>query len=256
MLIRYENLDHDLKPKGKTQCHFSCDVCNSEFKRMYASQVVMSKSPLYDRDYCQKCWRGILNNRTEYKEKLKSRMSQVCSDPEWKKRNSESKKGKINVGDSNGMKGEEARAKASRSRKKMLENPEMRKLISEKTKNAWAEGKFEYVKVGKCKWHTHIKPNGESCKLQGTWELAFAKWMDENEIQYSSHKGRLKYYEDGKERFYYPDFQVGENDFVEIKSDYFLSLQPLKISLVIENNPGVKIELLTKNLLLEKGIKL
>jgi len=59
-----------------------------------------------------------------------------------------------------------------------------------------------------------------------------------------------------KERFYYPDFKLGENYFIEVKSDYFLRLQSNKLSYVLESNPGVKIELLTKNSLLERGVKL
>ena len=255
MLIKYENLDKNLNPMSKTVCYFKCDSCEISYKRAYSSLIKISRSEHYDKDYCSKCWRGILNNRTEYKEYMKLRMSQVCSDPGWRQRNSASKKGKINVGETNGMKSTEAREKASNSRKKMLENPAMKKVFSEGTKRAWAEGKFDNVKVGKCKWFTHVKPGGETCKVQGTWELAFAKWMDENSQQYLTHKGRLQYFENGKERFYYPDFQIGENHFVEIKSDYFLSLQPLKISLVRENNPHVKIELLTKNSLLEKGVR-
>lgn len=255
MLIKYENLDKNLNPKSKTVCHFTCDSCECSYERIYSTFVKMSVSVHYDKDYCSKCWRGILNNRSEYREALKLRMSQVCSDPEWKRRNSQSKKGKINIGETNGMKSAEARAKASISRKKMLENPEMKKVFSEGTKRAWMEGKFDNVKVGKCKWFTHVKPNGDSCKVQGTWELAFAKWMDENDQQYVSHKGRLKYFESGVEKFYYPDFQVGDDHFIEIKSEYFLSLQPQKLSLVRESNPHVKIELLTKNSLLEKGIK-
>jgi len=256
MMISYENFDKQLSPKSKTVCYFRCDACGIEYKRAYSSYVKMSSSPCYDVDYCPKCWRKVLNGREEYRATLKMRMRQICSTPEWKKKNSESKKGKINLGESNGMKKEDARLKASSSRKKLMESEEFRKDIGEKTKRAWEQGKFDGVQVGRCKWLLHVKPDGETCRVQGTWEKAFAIWLDENGIAYETHKGRLRYFENTKERFYYPDFKLGENYFIEVKSDYFLRLQSNKLSYVLESNPGVKIELLTKNSLLERGVKL
>lgn len=82
-------------------------------------------------------------------------------------------------------------------------DPNFRIQASELVRTAWENGKYDNVKVGKCKWFDYIKNDGISCKLQGTWELAYAKWLDLNSIEFISHKGKIHYLDEfGKSRSY------------------------------------------------------
>lgn len=65
--------------------------------------------------------------------------------------------------------------------------------IAEKTRIAWAEGKFDGVKVGRCKWYKYVKRDSSQIKVQGTWELAFVKWADEQGLKFDTHQGKLSY---------------------------------------------------------------
>jgi len=39
------------------------------------------------------------------------------------------------------------------------------------------------------------KRTGETIKVQGTWELAFATWLDKQEINFIAHRGTIKYFD-------------------------------------------------------------
>lgn len=130
--------------------------------------------------------------------------------PEWAaKVSSTSTERRINYGDKNGMKRADARARVSATRKALFAaNPQMRKEIGRAVSAAWAAGKFDGVAVGRCKWYDHVRPDGSVVKLQGTWEVALARRLDELGVFYTAHEGRWAYTLDGVERFYYPDFRV------------------------------------------------
>lgn len=177
--------------------------------------------------------------------------------PEWAKKISEANKGKINIGDSNAMKRMDVRQKMSATRKTLLANPDERRKISESVRKAWRDGKFDGVRVGQCQWFTHTKPDGSVIKLQGTWELVFAKWMDENMIQYSTHKGRIPYLDkNGDKRSYYPDFFVDTwQSWVDVKNDYHFSLQEEKFQQIRKSNPNIQLLILRKVDLETLGVK-
>lgn len=178
------------------------------------------------------------------------------NNPEWAKKISDSFKGKINLGDKNGMKKISARNKVSNSRKEMFKNKKIRKEYSEKTKQAWKDGKFDGVSVGKCKWYKYKKIDGTIIKCQGTWELAFAKWADQNGLNFDTHKGRIPYTdENGEERSYYPDFFVYDwNEYIDIKSDYYWELHKSKFDLIWASNNNITITVLKKQDLANLGI--
>ena len=85
-------------------------------------------------------------------------------------------------------------------------------------------------KASKGQWHCSFKKTrcysfnskfaGE-VKLHGTWELAYAKYLDDNNINWCRPKDRFKYNFDQLKRgygYYTPDFYlVQENIWVEIK---------------------------------------
>ena len=253
MLIKYL----DEKRNRDTRVEFSCDNCNLIYERTIRNWKKMSSSPHYDRDYCRKCWTGVLNRRPEYRAKMVEAIKEMRKrNPDWEKKISEtSKRRKINSGDKNGMKQLEARMKVSKARKKMFEDPEVRKHYSEKNRQAWADGKFDGVRVGQCKWHDYTHSNGTLYKVQGNWELAFIKWLDENDLTFTCHRGRIKYKLGEKEKNYYPDFYVEDwGCYVDVKARHFYSEDKFK---AIEfHNPDIKVKLLFKEDLLKLGVKL
>lgn len=232
-----------------------CDTCNVHHEKFLKNYEKICSNKLYVGDYCNSCWRKILNNRPEYKLAMKEAMSVVCQNDDWRKKNSLSKKGIINIGNNNGMKSVAARKKASETRKRMFQDNANRKLASERMKTCWSEGKFDHVSVGKSKWYKHTKPNGQICSVQGTWELKYAQWLDLKGVEYQTHKDKLVYIdENGESRSYLPDFKLDDNKYVEIKSDYHLSLSPNKIDNVTKCNPNIEIMLLLETDLRELGV--
>jgi hypothetical protein len=67
-------------------------------------------------------------------------------------------------------------------------------------------------KGGRCKWYMVIKPNGESIKVQGSYELRFAKILnkiDETWIKPTIHNREHQFNwidKNGKDHWYTPDF--------------------------------------------------
>ena len=142
---------------------------------------------------------------------------------------SETSMGTINLGDKNGMKSPEARAKASATRKELFKDPEFMQRHIDMTKKAWADGKYDGVKVGRCKWYDYKLQNGETVKVQGKWELAYVKYLDKNNIKFKCHRGRIPYVSNGEEHSYYPDFYLIDSDeYIDVKNDYHWNLQKEK----------------------------
>lgn len=67
--------------------------------------------------------------------------------------------------------------------------------------------------------------------LRSSYELEYAKFLDENKIKYNVEKLRIKYFDSSKniERIAIPDFYLIEsNTIVEIKSSWTLNIQNMK----------------------------
>lgn len=55
-------------------------------------------------------------------------------------------------------------------------------------------------------------------KLHGSWELQYAKWLDENNISWRRPKEKFLYIFKDKERYYTPDFYlIDTKEYIEIK---------------------------------------
>jgi hypothetical protein len=180
--------------------------------------------------------------------------------PEWANLISEThKKNQVNVGEKNGMKKPEVAERMSKTRReKVTSNPEYKNFHSKRMINLWKEGKYDNCNVGICKWYDFIKKDGTLCKVQGKWELAYVKYLNDNDIPFFSHKGRISYFDENENvRNYYPDFYlINENIYVDIKNDYHFSLQIEKFNLIKKHNPEIEIKILNKKHLLELGIKI
>lgn len=180
------------------------------------------------------------------------------SNPEWcEKISKTSKEREINKGDKNGMKNPEAAKKVSVTRSKKFKNdPSFRKKVSAYVRKAWADGKFNHVAVGKCKWYDHTKFDGTLIKLQETWEVVFAQHLDSLQLEYEAHKGYIRYIDlNGSERSYYPDFYIPMwNSYVDVKGAFFTDLQKHKFDMIKCSNPEINISIITKDEFKDMGI--
>lgn len=208
------------------------------------------------------CSRNCVNlyqvgpNNPSYQKTYRTKLTH----PEWANKTSETHKIRQYIrGDKNPMKNIDVakRMGATRS-EKFKTDPNFRIQTSELVRAAWKNGKYDNVKVGKCNWFNYMKNNGVSCKLQGTWELAYAKWLDLNSIEFISHKGKIHYLDElSVSRSYYPDFYLPKtNEYIDIKNDYHYNLNVNKFLQIRSSNPDIKLTLLFKEDLIKLGIKL
>lgn len=77
-------------------------------------------------------------------------------------------------------------------------------------------------KVERGEWHTslskkmHYNYKGED--LHGKWELAYAKWLDKQNIKWIRNKKQFNYIFENKQHKYTPDFYLPQaNEYIEIK---------------------------------------
>lgn len=104
---------------------------------------------------------------------------------------------------------------------------------------------------GKCKWFDFIRKNGLVVKLQGTWEVRFAKVLeviDENWIKIGVGNNEHSFiWNDGAENHYYtPDFYSEKyNKYFEVKG-YWWGNDKEKMEKVINQYPNVSIEIIRK----------
>ena len=77
-------------------------------------------------------------------------------------------------------------------------------------------------KVANGTWHTslarHMHINYNGVDLHGSWEVAYAKFLDSNNIRWERCNDSFSYLFDGKNRKYTPDFYlIDTGEYVEIK---------------------------------------
>lgn len=91
-------------------------------------------------------------------------------------------------------------------------NAEMGRLVSKTVNEKVANGEW-HTSLAK---HMHYDYNG--IDLHGSWELAYAKYLDSNNIKWIRCKSSFPYSFEDKIRKYTPDFYLIEsNEYIEIK---------------------------------------
>jgi len=169
MILKEIPTKNGMSPWSKIE--FKCDECSCEYIRINSSYLKMKENPLYTKDYCKRCWQSLRNKQPEYRLKMSESLKEMRkNNPYLAKRISKTSKArKINAGDKNAMKRKDVRKRMSETRKKRIkEDPELRKLIAQNTANAWAAGKYDGVKVGRCKWYTYTHTQmGQNTKYKG-----------------------------------------------------------------------------------------
>lgn len=110
----------------------------------------------------------------------------------------------------------ETKKKLSESRKNKLLSEEHKKRISEGMHKAVSKYPESY---SSCNINGRVKIyeyNG--VKLNGKWELEFAKYLDENKIVWERPKVGIEYIWNNNIHLYFPDFYLPEFDiYVEVK---------------------------------------
>ena len=113
-------------------------------------------------------------------------------------------------------------------------------VMSEEARQRQSERMSENNPGGKSKW---FEINGK--KVQGTWELNFAKHCNDHSIKWDRCKP-WKYTMDGKVRSYTPDFYIPSKDlYIEIKGRWW-GEDRRKMDCVIEQHPDKNILILEK----------
>lgn len=111
----------------------------------------------------------------------------------------------------------------------------------------------------KCKWFEYEKKNGEVIKLQGTWEVRFAKVLDiidENWIKIGANQNSIRHSfiwidNENNKHHYSPDFYSPKLEkYFEVKG-YWWGDDKLKMKLVFEQNKNINIEIVRKKQLQE-----
>lgn len=250
----------DPRPVNDIFLRIKCDKCYAihDRQRKHYNNMKEKKYPdLFVMDYCNKCWNHILRNRPEYKKKLSEgvrKFHETEDAVEYRQNISKFHKGRI-VGDKNPMKRLAVRRKVSETRSKLMEDPNEREKYVQGSINAHARDVYIGVDTsGRCKWFDYTHSNGTLYKVQGTWELKFIEWLDNNDIEFTCHVGRLPYKNGKWTRNYYPDFNIPSmGGYVDVKSDYWAQQQKVKWALLDEQYPG-QITILNKRKLNDLGI--
>jgi hypothetical protein len=239
-----------------------CDLCGIDHMRDTKHYNRMKRHHLFDKDYCNKCWRPKIYGTAEYRQKMSKSVKIAYENTELRAQLSKIMKG-VNSGDKNAMKRKDVRAKVSETRKKIFADPIKGKILREKISNGMSRAREDGTYfVGptkgriKCKWYDYKHSNGEIYKVQGTWELKFIEWLDKNNMKFLCHRHYIKYLtKDNKQRFYYPDFFIFDwNCYVDIKSGFWFEKQLDKFDLIQQQNPDVAIKILMKKELNELGV--
>lgn len=236
-----------------------CDCCGEIHTRLLAHYKKMqTKFPEFDKDYCNKCWIPILNNRPEKIKKVKDGLVNAYNTrPELRQKISDIVKGR-HAGDKNPMKRSEVRKKVSETRSKLMLDPAYRAKFRQPSLDAWARGCYDNVNIGGyASWHTYQHSNGKQYKVQGRYELAFIKYLDENDMTFDCHKGKIPYVDDaGNTHHYFPDFYVHKwKCYVDPKATHWLKKQYKKFKWLSEQHPDIEIRVLTEDKLREIGVK-
>jgi len=132
--------------------------------------------------------------------------------------------------------------------------PFLGKHHTEKTKKVLSYKRSINNKGGKCKWYEYKKKNGNIVKLQGTWEIRFAKVLDildENWIKPGANgidNGHSFIWKDKEliEHYYTPDFWSPKLEtYFEVKG-YWWGKDKEKMKYIIEQYKDITIKIIKK----------
>ncbi len=235
------------------------DISKSNFRRHYEScgfrkfhlklkDVRKIDENLYSCNYCEKTFSkmGIISHilRSHTNKELFNNCHVFSGETAWNK--GESKESDVRI------------KNYSETYSKRLKNGEITPSFKDKhhtkeTKELIGEKLSGNNHGGKCKWFDYIKTNGENVKLQGTWEVRFAKVLDIIDTEWMKVKtGDNKHQyiwidNDNIQHYYTPDFYSPKlNKYFEVKG-YWWGNDKNKMKQVMSQNKQIKIEIVMKN---------
>lgn len=173
---------------------------------------------------------------------------------ETKKKMSEAKKG--NKGRLGKPHSEESKQKMSKAKLGNKVNVGRQRTEEFKEKCSKSARGWMYNK-NRTKWYELEMPDGSVQKVQGSYELRYAKYLLSKGIEFTCQPSpHLKYVDQfGGTRTYRPDFWVPSlESYVEIKSTYTLGLRGARKKLEMVQKAGHPLIILTEVELSEMGI--
>lgn len=162
------------------------------------------------------------------------------------------------LGENNNSKKLETRKKIGKKSKGRShpQSEETKRKISEANKGRLVGAKnpmFGRVlyNTGRCKWYTYVSKSAGKVRLQGTYELRFAKVLDKMDFDWKRPTGEYFLYDEGAHA-YTPDFRIFDKRrrsywYVDTKG-WFSEMDQLKIRKVREEN-DITLLIVTKDLL-------
>ena len=95
---------------------------------------------------------------------------------------------------------------------KDLHRERARKNILKRYEDGWLP------KAGRCKKYIYESPIAGKIRVDGTWELAVAEWLDQNTTNWKRNTKRFEYFDNNKRRYYTPDFWIEDwSSYLEVK---------------------------------------
>jgi len=191
------------------------------------------------------------SRRPEVKKTISNKIAAYWADTD--KSDSQRKRSSARLTHNNPSKQLGASERISKHRKEYYSNPENRKKTSERMSKIHEEGKGG---SGYTKNYKYLDKSGKEHIVQGSYELAFIKWLDLNNMKFRCHEDRIKYIDsEGIERTYLPDFFVEEwNSYVDVKSSYWYSVQKDKFVNIFQSNPDLPLKILLESDLMQMNI--
>ena len=143
---------------------------------------------------------------------------------------------------------QETKDKISKKSRERKTSDETRNKHSVEMKERYARGWT--ATAGRCKKIKYISNIAGSVNLDGSWELATAKFFDKEKINWKRNTIRFKYFDKNKkERTYCPDFYLSDlNIYIEVKG-HITDLDKIKWKQFTE-----KLEVWDYYILIKKGI--
>lgn len=133
-----------------------------------------------------------------------------------------------------------------------------RELSTEHKEKLSESAKINSNGLIKCRFYKVYNPYlDKEVSVQGTYELKYANYLNENGIKWDRGKYiNIKYHRKGLNRTYYPDFYLVDSDvYVETKG-YFFENDKEKMKQVIEQNKDKNFQILLKDDLINLGIEI
>jgi len=98
------------------------------------------------------------------------------------------------------------------------------------------------------RWKKYRNKKGKEYKVQGSYEYAYIKWLDSNNISFICHPSGVEYFshEYNRKRKYYPDFYlIKENVYIDVKNDWLINNSQTKFEDIRKSNPNLKFQIIS-----------